>query len=276
MTKTHFRLLAATALALPVLALLASRAVAARRLRRDARRLLLSAVSGPVLGYHEAQLVRLPAPVQRYLRHVLPVGPPAPRSLRLRHTGQFKTDLDKQWLAMEGQQYISAEPPGFIWQGTTRWFTARDEYVAGRGSLTVRLLGAVPIVRGRGSHYDQGELLRWLAECAWLPTALLPGPHLTWTAIDDHSARLTRTHAGQAVTLLVRFNEHDELAACEALRYFGNDTQLLWVGHFSQYRRQQGMLVPFAVEASWVVNGQRRTYARFFVQELDYEPTGPF
>ncbi|SDY59987.1 DUF6544 family protein [Hymenobacter psychrophilus] len=275
MTRNSLWLLAATALTVPA-GVLAGRYWVANQLRRDARHLLLAASTSPARVYSEAQLVGLPAPVQRYFRHVLPAGQPYLRSLRLRHTGQFKTNLDRAWLAIEGEQYISAEPAGFIWQGTTRWFTARDEYVAGRGGLTVRLLGAVPVVRGHGPHYDQGELLRWLAECAWLLTRLLPSPDMAWTAIDDHTARLTCTHAGQAATLLVRFNEQNELAECEALRYFDDTTQLPWVGNFAQYQRQQGILVPSVVEASWVLAGQRRPYARFTVQTLEYDSAGPF
>ena len=276
MTKNSLRLLAATALAVPIAGLLVARALAARQLRRDARQLFAAAENAPARSYHEAQLAGLPAPVQRYFRHVLPDGQPYLRGLRLRHGGQFKTDLKKDWMPIKGEQYITADPPGFIWQGTTGQFTARDEYVAGRGGLTVRLLGAVPIVRGHGPHFDQGELLRWLAEAAWLPTALLPSQHIAWTAVDDHSARLTLTLAGQPVACLVRFNERDEITACEAPRYISDTEMLPWQGHFSQYRRHHGMLVPFAGEASWVVDGVRQPYAQFFVTALDYEPTGPF
>jgi hypothetical protein len=276
MNRNSHWLVATTVLAVPILGLLAARARATRQLWQDARRLLLAASYDCASVFKESQLAGLPAPVQRYFRHVLTAGQFSQRSLRLRHTGWFKTDLDKDWLAIDGEQYISAEPPAFIWQGTTRWFTARDEYGAGHGRLTVRLLGAVPVVRGHGPHYDQGELLRWLAECAWLPTRLLPGPDVAWTAIDDHAARLTCTPDGQAVTLLVRFNEHDEIAECEALRYFGDTTQLPWVGRFAQYQRRQGMLVPLVAEVSWVVDGQRIPYARFTVQTLEYDPVGPF
>jgi len=276
MTRNSLRLLVATALALPILGIVAARHLASRRLRRDARQLFAAADNGSARQYHEAQLMGLPAPVQRYFRHVLPHGQPYLRGLRLRHGGQFKTDFKKDWVPIKGEQYITADPPGFIWQGTTRQFVARDEYVAGHGGLTVRLLGAVPIVRGHGPHFDQGELLRWLAEAAWLPTALLPSPHIAWTAVDDQSARLTLTHAGQTVDCLVRFNERDEIARCEAPRYISDTEMLPWEGHFSQYRRQQGMLVPFAGEASWVVDGQRQPYAQFFVTDLDYEPLQAF
>ncbi|MBC8084360.1 MAG: hypothetical protein H7Z21_14250 [Hymenobacter sp.] len=275
MNRITIRLLAAAVVA-PVLGLVLARALAAQRLRRDVRQLFAAAGHGPTVFYHETQLHGLPAPVQRYFKHVLPEGQPYLRGLRLRHSGQFKTDLKKDWIAIAGEQYITANPAAFIWQGTTRWFIVRDEYVAGRASLTVRLLGAVPIVRGAGPPYDQGELLRWLCESAWLPTNLLPSQHLSWTAVDEQSARLTFTHQGQSVTCLVRFNEQDEIGACATQRYMDGATQLPWLGRFAQYRRWHGVLIPTLAEASWVVDGQRQPYARFTVEELDYDQMQPF
>ena len=274
--KTTIGLLAGTALAVPLAGIILARIFAARQLRRDAAQLFAQSTDVGARVYHEAQLAGLPAPVQRYFRHVLREGQPYLRGLRLRHGGQFKTDLQKDWIAIEGEQYITADPAGFIWQGTTRWFRARDEYVAGRGRLTVRLLGAVPIVDGHGPHFDQGELLRWLVESTWLPTALLPSEYLAWAAIDDHSARLTLTHEGHSVSCTARFNERSEMTECEALRYLDETTQRPWLARFEQYRRWHGVLIPTVGEASWVIDGQRQPYARFLVQKLDYEPLQPF
>jgi hypothetical protein len=274
--KTTIGLLAATALAVPLIGLFVARAVAARHLRADVQRLFALAPEAAGQVYDEAQLAELPAPVQRYFRHVLHAGQPYLRGLRLRHTGQFKTDLKKDWIAIKGEQYITADPPGFIWEGTTRQFVARDEFVAGRGRLAVRLLGAVPIAGGTGPAYDQGELLRWLFESTWLPTALLPSKTITWTTINDRSAQLTLTHRGHSVSCVARFNERNELEECEAMRAMDAITQRPWVGRFEHYQARHGVLVPTAGEASWVVDGQRQPYARFLVQELVYEPLQSF
>ena len=274
MNKHTIQLLAAAAVA-PVAGVVLARSLAARQLRRDVRQLFATS-NDPARVYHETQLAGLPAPVQRYFRHVLRDGQPYLRGLRLRHTGQFKADLKKDWMAIEGQQYITADPPGFIWEGTTRQFVARDEYVAGHGRLAVRLLGAVLIAGGTGPAYDQGELLRWLFESTWLPTALLPGSRVSWTALDDHSAHLTFTHQGQSLTCLARFNERNELAECEALRAMDATTQRPWVGCFQHYEERHGVLVPTVGEVSWVIEGQRQSYARFVVQEFEYEPLQPF
>jgi hypothetical protein len=276
LTKTTTWLLVGAALALPLAGIALARRRAIRRLRQDAVRLFAQSTSVVPRFYHEAQLAGLPAPVQRYFRHVLREGQPYLRGLRLRHGGQFKTDLKQDWLAITGEQYMRVSPPGFIWQGTTRWFVARDEYANGHGRLTVHLLGAVPIVHGAGPHYDQGELLRWLAESAWLPTNLLPSDYVTWTAVDDVSARLTCQTDGQALSYLVHFNERGELAQAETERYFGATQLLPWVCRFECYRRWHGVLVPTLVEASWVLDGLRQPYARFIVRKLDYEPLRPF
>ena len=276
MNKNTIRLLAAAAVAVPVASIFLARAWAARQLRRDVRQLFAAAGNGPLPSYHQTQLAGLPAPVQRYFRHVLPDGQPYLRGLRLRHTGQFKTALDKAWVAIEGEQYITADPPGFIWQGTTSQFVARDEFVAGRGRLDVRLFGAVPIAGGTGPAYAQGELLRWLVESTWLPTALLPSEYLAWAAIDDHSARLTLTHHGYSVSCVARFNERDEIAECEALRQIDETTQRPWLCRFEQYRRWHGVRIPTVGEASYLSDGQRQPYARFVVQELTYDQLRPF
>ena len=154
--KTNLLIL--SALAVPVIATLTGRWLVARQVRRDVADLFALADTGPVNTYAPAQLNDLPAPVQRYFRHGLKPGQPYLRDVRLRHDGQFKTDLKKDWMPITGDEYFRADIPGYIWIGTTTWFTARDQYVAGRGSLTVRLLGTLPIVQGSGSSYDQGEL----------------------------------------------------------------------------------------------------------------------
>ena len=133
-------------------------------------------LSGQV--YRKEQLEGLPEPVQRYFRHVLKDGRPYVGSVRLTHDGEFKTSLDKEWIRIEGEQFFTAEEPGFLWIGKTALFTARDMYIGGEGRIVVSLLSLFKVVDGRGEKYDQGELLRWLGESVWFPTNLLPRPGL--------------------------------------------------------------------------------------------------
>ena len=271
MMKHKTNLLILSALAVPVVALLAGRWLVARQVRRDVANLFSSANTGPVQTYDPVQLTDLPAPVQRYFRHVLKPGQPYVRTVRLRHDGQFKTDLKKDWTPITGEEYFLADKPGCIWVGTTAWFSARDQYVAGRGSLTVRLLGALPIVQGSGPSYNQGELLRWLAETVWFPTCLLPGGRAVWSPVDDYSATLTLTDHELTVSCLMNFNERGELVRGQAQRY-SNETHIeTWVGHLSDYRDWHGLRVPTRIEAAWVIEGEEKPYARFILRDIAYD-----
>jgi hypothetical protein len=267
--NTNFLIL--SALAVPLVAWLAGRLLVARQTRRDVADLFSQAETGPLNIYDPAQITDLPAPVQRYFRHVLTPGQPYLRTVRLRHDGQFKTDLKKDWMPITGEEYFLADKPGYIWIGTTAWFTARDEYVAGRGSLTVRLLGTVPIVQGTGPAYNQGELLRWLAETAWFPTSLLPGGRAVWSPVDEQSATLTLTDKGLTVSCLMTFNENDELVRGQAQRYRDETHMATWVGHFSDYRDWHGLRIPTHAEVAWVIDGEEKPYARFTLRDIAYD-----
>ncbi len=93
MLKRNINLLIMSVLTVPVIALLTGRWLVARQVRRDVADLFALAEADPAPTYDPAQLTDLPAPVQRYFRHVLKPGQPYLRTVRLRHDGQFKTDL---------------------------------------------------------------------------------------------------------------------------------------------------------------------------------------
>jgi hypothetical protein len=56
--------------------------------------------------FHYEQLSGLPAPVQHYFKHVLKEGQPYISYVRLTHNGQFKTNENKDWVRIEGEQYF--------------------------------------------------------------------------------------------------------------------------------------------------------------------------
>ena len=271
MLKRNTNLLILSALAVPAIAFITGRWLVARQVRRDVADLFSTAETGPARTYDPAQLADLPAPVQRYFRHILKPGQPYLRTVRLRHDGEFKTDLKGDWMPITGEEYFRADKPGYIWIGTTTWFTARDQYVAGQGSLTVRLLGTLPIQHGNGPAFNQGELLRWLAETAWFPMSLLPGGPAIWSPVDDHSATLTLTDHGLTVSCLMNFNDNDELVRCEAQRQSDETHFQTWVCRLSDYNERHGMLVPTQAEAAYLIDGEEKPYARFVLRDIEFD-----
>ena len=86
----------------------------------------------------------------------------------------------EKWQRFTSTQLVITQRPGFDWEGRIEMFpglTARvhDAYIVGERILHASLFGLVSLANLRGTaEIAQGELMRFLAEAAWYPTALLP------------------------------------------------------------------------------------------------------
>jgi len=242
-----------------------------RQFDKEVKELFAMSKDRSAVPFSYDSISALPAPVQRYFKHVLKEGQPSISSVRLRHDGQFKPSMKSGWVDIQGEQYFTADPPGFVWKGKTPLFTARDMYLSGKGKIVVSLLSLVTILRGEGPNYDQGELLRWLGESAWFPTNLLPGRHLKWAPIDDRTAELSFNYNGLSLSYIVRFSENDEIAEVETQRYMGEENLETWIGRFFDYAEVEGVIIPTRIEAVWMLEEGEHSYARFNVQEIEFD-----
>ncbi len=226
-------------------------------------------ISGKIFKYD--QLSGLPEPVERYFRYVLKDGQPFISYVRLKHDGQFKAGLDKEWTNIEGEQYFTAEKPGFIWKGTTSMFTARDMYVADKGRLIVTLFSLYNIVNGSGENFNEGELQRWLGESVWFPTNLLPSERNQWLPIDANSAKLSFKYGVVSFSYIVTFNKIGEVTQMETKRFLGEEDREPWLCKMADYREINGVIVPMKAEVFWKLEKGEVSYAKFNVKKIEYD-----
>jgi hypothetical protein len=119
--------------------------------------------------------------------------------------------------------------------------------------------------------------MRYFAESPWYPTALLPSQGVRWEAVDDASANATLIDGPITLTLLFRFNDAGLIASVRAEARgagVGKDGVMLmlpWDCGFSDYRPQDGMLIPMAGEAAWMRPEGRKAYFVGNVQKLHYD-----
>lgn len=220
--------------------------------------------------YSVAQLEGLPAPVQRYFKHVLLEGQPEINTVRLTHSGFFKTDLKKDFTKINGEQYFSANPPQFIWKGETSLFTARDFYIDGKGGLIATIGNVYNIVNAKGSQYDEGELQRWLAESVWFPTNLLPSDNVQWSAIDELTAKLLFHYKSVKFEFIVNFNADAEIVQIEGLRHMTETKIEKWICKMTNYKTVNQVKIPFAAQAIWKIDDIEYCYAKFEVQTIAF------
>ena len=232
--------------------------------------------------YGARELGGLPAPVQRYFRAVLKDGQPIVAAANVRHTGTFNmSETGEQWKPFTSTQRVITRRPGFDWDGRIAMAPGlavyvHDAYVAGEGILHATLLGLVTVVHMRGTpEVAQGELMRFLAEAAWYPTALLPGQGIRWEAVDDTSAKATLKDGDIAVTLLFRFSAAGPIQSVRAeargRTVNGRVVATPWEGHWQHHELRDGMLVPLEGEVAWVLPEGPKPYWRGRITGIDYE-----
>lgn len=274
------------ALLLALLALVSALRIGTSLQSRDLARLietqLASAAATDTAPIRLAELEGLPAPVSRYLRNALGDGQRPIRVARLTQTGELRTDpASSRWVPFRAEQVITPPSRGFIWDAKVAILPlihvrVRDAYFRGRGSGQVSLLSAVTVAADRGRpELNAAALHRYLAEAVWYPAALLPSAGVQWSPVDGRRALATLTDSGFTVSLEFRFNGADEVAGIHATGRWRRSAEgyelVPWEGHFSDYRRYQGMLVPTKGEVGWYSAGRLQIVWRGNIESLEYQ-----
>jgi hypothetical protein len=225
----------------------------------------------------ERHMAHLPEPVQRYLRLAGISGKPNVRTVYLRQQGLFRMKPEQRWLPFTAGQHFGTNAPAFVWDAKIQLLplvsvSVTDLFFRGHGRLQAKLLSLVPVADARGPEVDQGEMLRYLAEMAWFPTAWV-SPYLEWESHDIYSANVTLLSSGLAVSAVLHFDEAGQLCRVAAQRYMESGGRFFlhdWSGEFSDYRDFAGLLVPSKASVIWHLPSGDFTYFRGEVTHLDY------
>jgi hypothetical protein len=212
---------------------------------------------------------RLPAAVYD-LALRLGVNPADKRTrVQLTQTGRMKRSLNSEsWMSFTASQTISTQACEFDWRaraGPFGLFSARDALKDGQGQFDVTALGFVPIVRAeRSSALMRGELMRYLAELAWVPDAILRNTALRWR-VDGPDRLAVSAGVGDATAeVILSLDSEGRIAGSFAPDRPRSATAPFlptpWRGRFSDYRRQDDMWIPFAGEVAWVIDGKDEVY----------------
>ncbi|WP_448562537.1 DUF6920 family protein [Trichothermofontia sp.] len=245
-------------------------------------RLASSRVSIQPQIVHFDEINGLPAPVQRYFRNTLQDGQAMISAVHMRHRGTFNVgETTDEWKHFTSDQQVITQRPGFDWNGRIKILPGipvlvHDAYISGEGILHASLFGLLSLVNLRGAGaVAEGELMRFFAEAAWYPTALLPSQGIHWEAAGDRSAQGTLTEGDISITMLFQFNEQDLIESVRAEargRTVGSKIiPTPWYGRFWNYKEQSGMKIPLNGEVAWLLPDGEKPYWRGSLTGITYE-----
>lgn len=225
----------------------------------------------------DAQLVGLPEVVQRYLRSTGIVGKETIRTVHLTQRGSMRIKPDGKWLPMVAAQSYTTDPPAFLWRGTIRMFpfvpiSGMDLLNNGHAQFRIALLGRIPLVNEHGPEVLQADMLRYLSEVVWFPTAWL-SDQVTWEGLDATAARVTLHYHGVTASATCHFNAAGEFTQVSAERYMkeGKRTVLRpWIGRVGAYREWHGLRIPTTAEVAWQLPSGEFSYFRCEITAIAY------
>ena len=218
----------------------------------------------------------LPEPARRYFRFAIQTGTPLLPVSEIDMTGKFSLGSKQApaYRPMEARQILSV-PEGFVWAMRTR----KGMPVSGSDSAfwtRFRIFGLFPVGRLGGNHdHRRSAFGRYVAEAAiWAPAALLPGPGVSWAAVDDTTtniARVTVRHGALSQTVDLTLDEEGKPVVVSFQRWSdANPDHIHRLQPFgatlSEFREVGGYRMAFHVEAGNMFGTE--AYFPFFIADV--------
>jgi hypothetical protein len=156
---------------------------------------------------------------------------------------------------------VSIREPGFVWRARVEaapLVSARilDCYVDGEGLLEVRLFGSWRLARAAGPQASTAELMRYLAELAWAPQAMLHNTKLSWREIDATTVEVSAESRASPARVRLIF-ENGDITRIEADdRPMAVGRRLVptrWEGRCWDYHQMDGCRIPTRAAVSWLL-----------------------
>jgi hypothetical protein len=124
----------------------------------------------------------IPEPVERYLAHAMPAGPPPDPAVRLRMAGRIKLGL---WLPFTAEEECDGR--SFVWRARVGPLHVTDRFAGGAGAMRGRLFGRRTVFEAASDDVTRSSAGRAALEAIWCPAALRPEHGVAWRAeSDDH------------------------------------------------------------------------------------------
>ena len=196
--------------------------------------------------------------------------------------GRIRPLGSKHWMAFKAEQSISTTECHFSWRARAGPFgciSVCDALSEAGPQLDVVALGFLPLVRAqRTVALQRGELMRYLAELAWAPDAILGNPKLRWRVESSNRLAVCAGVGENACEVILGLDSQGRIASAYAPdRPRSAVPPCLptpWSGRFSDYRCRDGRWIPTAGEVAWEIDGMQVVYWQGQVESWEARSSG--
>jgi hypothetical protein len=214
-------------------------------------------------------------PVQRYFLHAIASGTAIASSVDVTMQGTIRLAPNQDWMPLQAEERLSTQ--GFVWRTKAgrgiMQMQGADYYTNKIGRMRFSLWGLIPIVTAQNPDVTRSAIGRWIGECFWLPSALLPQRGVTWRVIDHNTIQASLKADNEPITLTFVIDHQGRLLKSSFLRW-GDQTEdkhyaeIPFGGEYSAEQTFNGYTIPSRMSAGWWIGTDR--YFEFFRVTIGY------
>jgi hypothetical protein len=225
---------------------------------------------------------RLPAPVRKYLVYAGAVGKPKVTNVRALFSGSMKRSVDAGWMDISSRQYDWFDDPARLFYIRSSLFGIPFDglhmYVGNSATMQIRVASLFQVADAKGEKMTHGETVTLFNDMCLLAPATLIDTSIVWKSLDSLRAEAKFTNRGNTITATLSFNDKGEMTDFISNdRYLSADGKSYesypWSTPVRDYRDYDGRKVAAYGEAVWHMPGGEFTYAKFTLQEIEYNCT---
>jgi hypothetical protein len=222
----------------------------------------------------------LPSAAQRWLNRALPADLELASTVRIEQEGTI--DVRGTWKPFTASGVYEVAPLSFTWRAHVRMLpgvsiVAEDGHRGGEGWGGARLLGIIPLGGRSGPQVLAAQLVRNLAELAWLPSFVLAEPGLRWADHAEAGFEVRSTAGEREVVVRFELNEQNDIVrAYSPARPYdvpGGYAEAPWHYQFSDHREFGAVRIPAAAVATFQKDDGPWEHLRCRVTEVTPEAT---
>jgi len=238
--------------------------------------------SQPVRGegvLSKQETAHLPACVQKYLDYTGAVGNGKPQNVCIEFDAEMYRKPGDKPLKSQSVQYnfYGNYSRLFLMKASKMGipFRAIHIYKNERASFQVKVAELFKVVDIRGEELTKAETVTLLNDMCIFAPGSLTDSRLTWTVLDELSAKVVLTNGKYSVSAILYFNEAGELINFIsddrfALQDDGSMKQERWSTPVSAYKEFEGRKIPTLGKTIWHYPEGDFTYGVFTLKSIKY------
>ncbi len=203
----------------------------------------------------------LPSAATRWLQRSVPSASAVPSGIEVAQRGSM--EANDRWLRFTAKATYQAQPLAFAWRARLRvlpalWVIARDGHDDGEGWGGAWLMGIKSINERRGPEVLPMQLVRNMAELAYIPDMAAAATSLRWSDPADGGVESFEIRADAGTSeMMVRFDvdpDGDIMRAWSPARPIDvpeGYEDVPWRCDYSAHRAFDGIRIPTTVVATY-------------------------